>query len=117
MQNISPLTKVSDTEFIEGYWKCDYNNSYPMPVDSGQLVDEKFLKKLSEVTEKYADTFACQGYSECRLCGKHNGFKEYRLTNKAGITFNYPDGLTHYYTEHRVQPSKEFVVFVMDFQQ
>lgn len=117
--NTYPLTKISETEFIEGYWfplnPCDndYNIGYPKPIVTDTPVCQRFLDKLKLITNsaKKNDYF---GWSKCRICKCVNGGSEYRLTSN-GKTFRYPSGLLHYYEAHNVQPSKEFYDFVMGY--
>jgi hypothetical protein len=124
----SPLTKVSDTEYIEGYWASkdpttvhpseldSLYDKYPWPVDSGQPVDLKFLEKYKAVlSENFVNMTGYFGYSKCRFCHKSNGSHEHTLVNKNGVKFICPQGLLHYYTEHRVQPSDEFRKFIEEY--
>jgi hypothetical protein len=118
--NHYPLTKISDNEFIEGYWFAinpsneDYENMYPKPLPTDDLVDVDFINKLELLTDKIAETVNYLGCSTCRLCNCNNGGNEYILTHN-GIKFVYPCGLMHYYKIHHVQPSREFFDFVMNF--
>ena len=109
-----PLTKISDNEYIEGYWfQSVYTDKlYPFPKSTTEKVDVAFIEALQKTTDNIANniTHYC-GFSSCRLCKSHNGNKEYSIT-KNGILFRYPEGLIHYYTEHNVQPSKEFYDFI-----
>ena len=113
-----PLTRVSDTVFIEGYWfnlKHQRYRSpdelYPYPRPGPTPVDPAFLIRLREMTAT-ADVVNCFGWSDCRLCNQPNGCAEYTVT-KNGITFRYPEGLIHYYEAHNVAPSTEFASFVL----
>jgi len=115
MQKTYPLTKISEAEFVEGYWFSSYIPSaeYPHPIASNISVCPKFLDKLKIVSEN-ANKLYYNGYSNCRLCGCNNGTIEFSLT-KNGIKFRYPIGLMHYYVIHNVQPSKEFYDFIMNY--
>jgi hypothetical protein len=128
--NIYPLTKVSDCEFIEGYWfpldenvkERDYiEPMYPMPLPMPlqtirtDVKYKLFLDKLNELTKNTAECINYFGSSTCRICKKVNGSAEYKLTS-GNITFRYPEGLIHYYEDHDVYPSEEFHDFVMNYQ-
>jgi len=115
MQNTYPLTKISDTEFIEGYWFTSYDSGieYPHPLPSNSNVCPIFLNKLKLVSHN-SQELHYNGYSFCRLCGCKNGTIEFSLSSQ-GVTFRYPIGLFHYYEEHNVQPSKEFNDFIINF--
>lgn len=114
--NTYPLTKVSDSEFIEGYWfpSSSSDKDYPSPNVTNIPVDKIFLNKISLLTNKHAKELHYNGYSKCRICDCKNGNVEYVL-EKDGIKFRYPQGLTHYYEMHKVQPSKEFFDFIINY--
>ena len=140
----TPLTRLTKSHFIEGYWKESQPESWPPPcawmlppflpratwpdypefepfrglphpVPQGSGVDAAFLDKLATV-ELYAYRVGFLGHSECRLCDKtENGCGEYSI--KSGdLTFTFPEGLRHYYEEHNLHPSPEFRDFVETFQ-
>lgn len=130
-----PLTKVNENTFIEGYWMTGYwceedkrwieekdniDMIYPKPESSSESISEEFINKLkqlfnAEFTHSNIKCSSFMGFSECRLCGFNNGNSEYKLKNQDNITFTVPEGIIHYYIEHKVQPSKEFYDFVMNF--
>ena len=88
-----------------------------MPVPSQNNVDSAFLLKLQSIIAHNTDTDTIKiehfdGYSECRLCDDDTGSRTYHCTVN-GVTWSFPDGLIHYYREHKVQPSKEFYMFIM----
>lgn len=114
-----PLTKVSDTEFIEGYWQ-DYNEcgccnhlKYPYPINSGIHVDAVFLQNLEHI-KKYCKVDYYFGSSFCRLCEAGVGGSEYSFKSD-GKTYRFPEGIIHYYTAHNVQPSDEFMEAVEQY--
>jgi hypothetical protein len=84
-----------------------------MPKSSNQQVNAIFLRKLN-IIMKTQESLQYRGYSNCRLCKKINGSTEYTLT-KDGVTFNFLEGLIHYYKDHMVQPSDEFYDFIMNY--
>jgi len=114
--NTYPLIKVSDSEFIEGYWKSSlpFDKDYPIPNKTNISVNKMFLNKLSELTAIDAMGLHYNGHSKCRICECKNGNIEFIL-EKDGIKFRYPQGLIHYYEIHNVQPSKEFFDFIINF--
>lgn len=114
-----PLTKVSDTEFIEGYWQ-EYNEcgccnklKYPYPVNSGICVDPVFLQNLEHI-KKYCKVDYYFGASFCRLCETAVGGSEYSFKSD-GKTYRFPEGIVHYYSQHNVQPSDEFMEAVEQY--
>jgi hypothetical protein len=116
----TPFFKVSDTECIEGYWAPlnrmyagDAHNLYNYPITTNEPVDPEFMEKLENVLKSSRSTHYL-GISNCRICEEHNGASEYFI-EKDGITFRMPEGMTHYYSEHMVQPSPEFREFVMNY--
>jgi len=141
MSSSYPLTEVSETKFIEGYWRLtkkraeptgdkikDRQQSYPFPKDSGEDVDEDFIEKMEKIInmsshskEKKIDrkgniTISLRrykGYSTCRLCDKDdNGSCEYTIL-KDEKEYTFPEGIVHYYKKHDVQPSDEFYTMIM----
>lgn len=139
--NHYPLCTYGNNNFAEGFWrsssgrdaddtesdddnKC--NNLFPFPLESETQVDPEFLNKLFDIIEfaesdhKKTDNSCTvtyfKGFSMCRLCGCRNGSREYTFVNpNTHVRFTIPSGLTHYYKDHNVAPSKEFVDFVMSF--
>jgi len=118
--NTYPLTKVSDNEYIEGYWfplnpnESDFEQMYPKPKQQKTFVSTEFLDKLKLLTENNAIAIQYYGSSMCRLCKRYNGSIEYKITQN-NITFRYPKGLIHYYEYHNVHPSTEFYEFIMNY--
>jgi hypothetical protein len=118
-QKGSPLYKINDTEFIEGYWAnlspmYDTDNTrrkYNLPLTTDGSVDGEFLAKLRSVMDSH-EPKAYFGYSTCRVCGQSNGSKEFNVSSD-DITFTFPDGIYHYYADHGVMPSDEFYGFIM----
>jgi hypothetical protein len=125
--NNYPLTKV-DNEYREGFWRdttyyLTPGPKYPFPLEGKIDVDSKFIEKLNEVIKagkvnKEEHSICINQYfgsSRCRLCDCINGSEEYVVKNKEGIKFVFPSGLLHYYVDHKVQPSKEFYDFIMNY--
>jgi hypothetical protein len=131
----SPLTKINDTECVEGYWRqykipnplLDFYWSYPYPWQSISKPDSDFTTNLS-VIMSYASSdcthdfqidgsasvakIGYKGWSNCRICGRMNGSEEY-VFRINGVKFRFPSGLMHYYTDHNVKPSPEFKAAIM----
>lgn len=117
----SPLHKINDIEFIEGYWAnlspiYDRERTrfkYNLPIVTDIPVDPKFMEKLNNMidNDECESTHYC-GFSTCRICDKGNGSSEYKLSN-GDISFKFPEGLIHYYKDHNVQPSEQFYHFIM----
>ena len=120
----SPLYKVSDTAYVEGYWaslhpEYDTENTrekYNLPISTKMPVDPKFLSKLKKIMIKHeSSAVSFRGLSDCRVCSKMNGSKEFTLTNSQ-ISFTFPEGIIHYYKDHGVQPSDKFHDFIVGFE-
>ncbi len=106
----------------EGYWcpleLTDYNESewlLPSPqantwteaeVQEFVLLLDRAEAKLQRLKLKRA----FMGHSTCRLCGCKNGSEEYYIEG-----WKWPFGLRHYLVDHRVRPTKDFQVFVQEF--
>lgn len=107
-----PLTKISSTRYVEGYWQefnecgCCNKIIYPYPRPTDMQVSPIFLQNL-EYVKKYSKIECFFGPSDCRLCGTSLGGNEFSFKTE-GITYVFPDGIDHYYKEHGVQPSEEF---------
>ena len=130
------------TRYIEGYWSEDNpgqkttipvinsplpfplitvtNSPFPFPV--GNKIPWKgkkmFLKKLTIIEEKLKDLnkfTSYRGLSNCRLCHKVNGSKEYKISFKKKVLV-WPFGYKHYIEIHNVKPSEEFYKIIMDDQ-
>ena len=86
-----------------------WERRYPWP---GDLVDPDWDPRERLVTVRYLKAgkvnYAYDGWSECRLCGKHNGGKD--LTDG---TWGWPDGYAHYVEDHGVRPPADFVNHVL----
>lgn len=106
----SPLTKLANNSFAEGYWYDTNQKSknYPLPIETKDPVSEEWITKLEKVTNSvFVTTQKCLGYSKCRVCNKDNGSQEHFL-HFNGTSFRYPEGILHYYKKHGVQPSTKF---------
>lgn len=135
--NNYPLTKVSETEYIEGYWYSEREPHYPFPLQTDVKVNKEFLNRLEsyiksidesgndDVLASKIPTSSIQhsyvsskrGLSPCRLCGICNGSYEYhfkKYVDGVNVCFRAPEGLMHYSKDHNVHPSKEFFDFVMN---
>lgn len=109
-----PLTKLNDTEYVEGYWfpkhqkyLSEQQKKYPYPMASDK-VDNEIIEKINKLIEdNKLEMTSSLGSSTCRLCDCTNGGNEYSFKIDS-INYKFPSGLIHYYKDHGVQPSKEF---------
>jgi hypothetical protein len=131
-----PLIRINDSEFCEGYWRETFpygNLNYPEPVETNHLVDSEFMGKLVSIINSIDMILTGNSTDEndiipfrehngtkikfkqiiCKLCGKFVNGDEYTLKNKK-FKFKFTGGLIHYYSEHNVQPSKEFKEFILE---
>jgi hypothetical protein len=84
-QPADPLTKISESEYVEGYWasknsnlgKDDVESSYPWP-KSELAPDTEFISKIKKLMLEL-EYVNYRGLSICRLCEKYVGNKEYYL--------------------------------------
>lgn len=81
-----------------------------MPESNPEPWDEQsqFLARLA-VREKTAKVTRFRGWSICRICGDKNGSAEF-----SSGRWRWPSGLRHYVEEHNVEPSDEFVTFIIE---
>lgn len=93
----------------EGFWKSKYEPELPSPVanDHPWEGQDEFLKALSK-KERGGPQHRFKGSSLCRICGCINGSTEY---DRGG--WEWPSGFRHYVETHNVQPSPEFIDWVM----
>ncbi len=97
-----------DAPRIEGYWRNGDEPQLPMPVpDVDWPGRTEFLSRLGAM-EARSRTTHYKGWSNCRLCGKMNGSKEYSLGQ-----WSWPEGLAHYLRDHGVRPTPDFEAFVL----
>lgn len=112
--NTYPLTKISESKYIEGYWFQKNNINYPIPKCGSVPVSKLFIQKLQKVMKSdLVKEKVYLGFSRCRLCNQPNGGSEYSIMDDNGIEFIFPSGVLHYYDVHHVQPSSEFVNVIM----
>jgi hypothetical protein len=94
----------------EGFWRTriDDESELPWPAQVEHWpARAAFLASLSSI-EAVAERIAYRGYSKCRVCGCQNGHASFRLGQ-----WEWPAGFRHYVEEHQIQPSREFMTFVM----
>lgn len=123
--NSSPMTTVDPATFIEGYWFDPESPGttciYPMPVEvdiyeynrpEHQQWRAGFRYVLDNI-EKFGGTIVeFLGSSKSRLTNESVGNAEYTIKDTKGNTWRFPEGLRHYYLDHRVLPSVEFTAFI-----
>lgn len=107
------MSLVNYEIYTEGYWKknIDEKSEYPFPEEGEECTNEEFLEMLEELTNEYAKCTQFRGYSMCRLCKQQNGTEEFTLYG-LDCAYIYPEGLFHYYEDHNVKPSNNFVTFI-----
>ena len=88
-----------------GYWRSDDEPEWPDPfafVDESWDTDERQL--VVRYTRNAPKLWTQMGISPCRFCGKPNGSSE--LTDTVYI---WPEGLSHYVSDHGVRLPREVV--------
>ena len=79
----------------EGFWR--------------QRADEASELPWPTAVESWPGRIACRRYSHCRMCRCRNGHEPFRLDE-----WEWPAGFRHYIEHHDVQPSAEFVKFILE---
>jgi len=98
-----------------GYWRSDDSPNWPDPID---FVDEQWDRDEREVVGSYLSRgresagMAWAGVSTCRFCGKMNGSAEY-----TDGTYVWPQGLSHYVTDHAVRLPTEVVAHILGIEE
>jgi hypothetical protein len=114
---------ICNKQLYEGYGYSECSPDYPMPLQTDVPVRQDFLDNLEillglmlEPDQEWSVSLNnYMGHSSCRLYDKdNNGSAEYTISNN-NVTFNVPCGIFHYYKDHNVQPSDDFLKFVMNF--
>jgi hypothetical protein len=86
-----------------GYWRSTEEPEWP---DPRNFVDNAWDDTERDIVASYLETgsvpWVQMGYSECRFCGRENGYAE--LT---GGTYLWPEGLSHYVREHGVPTASQ----------
>jgi hypothetical protein len=111
-----PATKGDQGAFeaaapkYEGFWRQRVDEEselpWPNPIESWPA-RTAFLKSLTAV-EAVAEQEIYRGFSLCRVCQCRNGNTSYRFAE-----WEWPAGFRHYVEQHQVQPSAEFVTFIL----
>ena len=107
-QGDEPDTVKARAACFEGHWSATRGQGdLPWPEPSRGWGDRsRFLRRLAQVEEK-AERITYRGLSSCRLCGRLNGDKAFRLD-----VWEWPAGFRHYVEDHEVAPSADFTDFV-----
>jgi hypothetical protein len=88
-----------------GYWRNERHPELPDPRD---FVDESWdPTERQDVADYLRNGFVpwvAMGFSPCRICGSPNGSVEY-----TDWTYIWPQGLSHYVSEHSVRLPREVV--------
>lgn len=92
-----------------GYWRkrIDSKENLPWP-EEGHLPNET-KQKVSEYLNNGKEHAAYMGCSTCRICGKWgNG-----STDLTDGEFIWPEGYSHYITEHNIMPDLDLLSKVL----
>jgi len=89
------------TDITIGYWRSRFEEDLPMPVADTQRQDQaEIIAKLkAAMAAGYMTQY--RGSSDCRLCGKSNGSREWEVI-RGDTKYLVPEGYVHYLEEHRV---------------
>jgi hypothetical protein len=113
-----------------GFWWSEQNPDLPMPIAQApwtgqsqflqllQCLEQKYMKCYREYVNQYnahrtpapvdpGHVIAYRGWSTCRICGTHNGSREFHVDG-----WQWPEGYRHYLSAHNVEPDPEFKAFV-----
>lgn len=84
-----------------GYWGSHLYPDLPMPQENTARPDQaEVIAKLKEAM-KTGYMLQYRGWSNCRICGKHNGSKELEII-RGDTKFSIPEGYVHYLEDHAV---------------
>ncbi len=93
-----------------GYWRSTEEPEWP---DPRNFVDNAWDDTERDIVASYLETesvpWVQMVYSECRFCGRENGYAE--LT---GGTYLWPEGLSHYVREHGVRLPARIVNHILE---
>jgi hypothetical protein len=91
-----------------GYWRSKYEPNLPRVED---YIDESWPIEERKLITDYLNTgkkhHSWVGWSDCRICGKDNGFK-----CLGDDEYDWPEGFGYYIIEHSVKPPEEFIEYV-----
>lgn len=89
------------TDIPIGYWANYLDESLPTPMANTSREDQaEIITKLkSAMNNGYWQQY--RGWSNCRLCGKHNGSKELEIIH-GDVKYRIPEGYLHYLEDHQV---------------
>jgi hypothetical protein len=121
--------KVTKDYFVIGHWKEDIDETLDwyqgqeyanLPIENSATNDQtEEIRALNRLEQKLGqrgvdmipgDKYKRNGYmgsSECRICGIRNGSHEYVFES-----WVWPEGYSHYLTEHNVAIHPEFGQFI-----
>lgn len=80
-----------------GYW--GWHSEQPIPDTACHDQDEIISKLKNALANGFLESY--RGSSNCRLCGKQNGWRELKVI-KGSKTYLVPEGYLHYLEDHRV---------------
>jgi hypothetical protein len=120
----------------EGFWKgFGEDANLPMPVANKEpwAGQDQFLKELIQIEgnllelyQAYVEAYnsglflsrtlrappqvqSYRGFSQCRICGKSNGSREFDYGG-----YVWPSGFRHYIEAHNVKPSDGFIKMISE---
>lgn len=102
------LNAKTDTNRREGFWRSSMEPDLPLPTPSTDWSGASHFLKALGIVETKAKARRFRGLSACRICNRGNGNTTFELNG-----WEWPSGLAHYVSEHRVKPSDDFIAFVV----
>lgn len=98
-----------DLQKTEGYWRWEREKNLPIPIPN--VLDEYQAQKIYDLIlekEKEATKKLYRGFSHSRITKETLGSAEYETKD-----WRWPaDFAPHYVLEHKVKPTKEFLIFI-----
>lgn len=92
-----------------GYWYSKYQPNLPKPESNSSILSPEETEKICEYLDlKTHRQIRYAGTSECRICGKDNGFAD-----KYDDIYVWPQGLSHYLKEHNCELPDEFTDYCL----
>ncbi len=117
-EDFYPLTVIGNNMY-EAFWISDnqehQKQNFPIPAPTKIPVDPQFLAKLKKIIPYCnSDSMPCFEHGMC--CGKWKSALTGEILDSGmysfkndDVTWYFPQCILHYYEDHNVHPSKEFV--------
>ncbi len=105
------MTKFLDYKYVDiGYWRYTKNKDNaddPLPWPIENSIDDineqvRIILKLQRAFALDKSVVHYRGWSNCRLCGIHNGTTELQIV-KDDMMYRIPQGYLHYLIVHNVK--------------